>query len=92
MSQTSQSYYDEIRGRIMAVFIDVADLLPSSTRDFVTEELDANELGVALQAIVEVLAEVGGVVTEGSVAEMEALAKTMGMELDVGAVTTRSAS
>ncbi len=86
MVSYGQSYYDDIRGRLQAVLFSVADLLPASTYEFVAEELDANELGVSLETIVDVLAESSAPVPVDIVDSLADLSKTMRMDCDVRAI------
>ena len=83
MTEFSQAYYDEIRGRLIAVLIMVEDLLPPSTTELVVELLDANELGLALEEMVEVLAERRTRVSPSVIADLDGLARHMQMDLDV---------
>jgi hypothetical protein len=70
------SYYD-------AVLWALSDRLSESTRRFVTEEIDANELGLALEAMVEDLEEAQVRLTPDVVIELEDLERTMQMGIDV---------
>lgn len=74
---------DDLRGRLMAVLIQVEGELSARTRDFVTEELDHNELGLALDAMVEELAERRSPVDRAVVADLQELARRMEMAVDV---------
>jgi hypothetical protein len=47
--------YDELQGALRALLIMVADQLPTSTVDLVQEMIDANECGVALETVSEML-------------------------------------
>jgi hypothetical protein len=60
------SYYEDLRGRVRALLIMVADQLPGTTVDLVAEMIDANESGVALETISEML-----VVSTGRIDEHE---------------------
>ncbi len=53
----SAASYQELRDRIEAVLISTTQSLRADTVTFVVELLEANELGVALETIVEELAE-----------------------------------
>lgn len=77
------SYYEAIRGRLHAILWEVSDRLSESTRTFVIEELDANELGLALEAMVDELEEARTPLTSRVVGELQDLARTMGMDIDV---------
>lgn len=91
MTEFAQSYYDEINGRLRAILVQVADSLPDRTREFVADELDANELGLSLETIVEALNESGTWVDSRIVAELSDLAAKMNMNVDVSAALTSSA-
>ena len=85
----SQSYYDEIRGKLHAVLFVVADQLPRMTVDFVAEELDANEIGLALETIVEGLAATSAPVPRHIVDDLAELADRMQMDYGVRERLTR---
>lgn len=79
----SQSYYDDIRGRLRAVLFTVADVLPEDTLHFVAEELDANELGLSLETLVDVLEEISAHVSRETVSELAALNDVMRIGINV---------
>jgi len=54
---TSDAAHDHIRGRVRGLLIAVADQLPAVTAGLVDELLDANEQGVALEMLSEMLVE-----------------------------------
>ena len=83
MTEFSQACDDEIRGRLTAVLIMVEDLLPTSTTELVVELLDANELGLALEELVEGLAERRARVLPSVIEDLDDLARRMQMDLDV---------
>jgi hypothetical protein len=86
----SHEYYQEIEDRLRAVLAGVADLLPVTTAAFVGDLLDHNELGLALEVMVDVLVESRATVRKDLVADLSDLARTMEMDLDVVAALTRS--
>ena len=52
-----EAYHEDLRGRVHGLLIEVADQLPSTTVELVTELIDANESGVALEMLSEMLVE-----------------------------------
>lgn len=54
---TPDTAHEDIRGRVRGVLIAVADQLPSMTAGLVDELLDANEQGVAVEMLSEMLVE-----------------------------------
>lgn len=77
------SYYEDIRGRLHAVFFAVAERLPATARAFLLEEIDANELGLALEALVDEVEQLQVPIGEPLVADLSRLEGTMGMSVDV---------
>lgn len=51
------SYYEEIRGRLHGLLIRLSDRIPANDQELITEFIDANELGLALEQIAYVLSE-----------------------------------
>lgn len=78
--------YDDLRERLQSVLVANVAFLPTTTYKFVAELLDANELGVALETIVEVLIEVNAPVTTSTIKELGVLARDMEMSYDVAAI------
>ena len=76
----SASYYDDLRGRVRAVLFIVAEQLPRMTVELVTELIDANESGVALETISEVLVERESRITADTLDMVRALVTTMGLD------------
>jgi hypothetical protein len=74
------SYYEELRGRVQALLIEVADQLPAFTVDLVTELIDANEPGVAVETISEMLAEAHGEISAGTLGHVHDLVTTMHLD------------
>lgn len=54
---TADARHDDIRGRVQGLLITVADQLPAVTVGLVDELLDANELGIAVEMLSEMLVE-----------------------------------
>jgi hypothetical protein len=77
MTVESTSYHDDLRGKVRALLIMVADQLPPTTVELVTEMIDANESGVALETISEMLVESRGAVTSNALAVVDDLVRTM---------------
>lgn len=75
----SADYDEDLRGRLEAVLFEVAAEIPTSTYEFVTELLDANEPGVALETLSEVLTDQGVVVRRQVRDRLADLAETMGL-------------
>jgi hypothetical protein len=73
------SYYEELRGRVRAVLIAVEAQLPSTTVDLVSEMIDANEPGVALETISEMLVESQGIISADILTLVRELVETMGL-------------
>jgi hypothetical protein len=86
----SREYYQEIEDGLRAVLAGVADLLPVDTVAFVDDMLDHNELGIALEVMVEALVESRAAVRKDLVGDLSDLARTMQLDLDVGAALSRS--
>ncbi len=76
-------YYEGIRGRLHAALFEVAPSLSDAARQFVIEELDANELGLALEALVEEVEQQRAPVSAALVADLSALEFAMRMSIDV---------
>ena len=77
------AYYEEIAGTLRGLVIRLEDRLERPTVVFVTEEIDANELGLALEAIAGGLSERGQPLERGERADMLALAERMQMGEDI---------
>ena len=84
MSEAGGSYYEDLQGRLRATLILVADHLPRITVELVTEFIDANECGLALETLSEMLHESNARLTRQLAAEMHSLADEMGLDRQVG--------
>lgn len=80
MSTLGAAYFEDLQGRLRAVLINVAELLPSLTVGLVTEMIDANECGVALEMMSEMLVESEAVLDVTIVENFARLVEVMGME------------
>jgi hypothetical protein len=76
----NDSHFEELQGRLRGVLIAVAEQLPSVTVGLVNEMIDANECGVALETISEMLVESGARIDVGELLDVERLAHDMGLE------------
>lgn len=57
MSDNRASYYERIRGRLLALVIELGDRLTLDEQNWAHEYVDANELGLALEMIADWLSE-----------------------------------
>ena len=78
MTGLSSAYYEELQGRIRGLLITVSDQLPPYTVGLVDRMIEANECGVALETISDMLVESSAVlpaevleIVEGLVTMME---------------------
>ncbi|MFE4000455.1 MafI family immunity protein [Nocardioides sp. YIM B13467] len=74
-----RAYYEEIAGRLRGLLIRLADRLSSEDITLIAELVDANELGLALEQLADVLSEDERPLTEDERADMVALADRMHM-------------
>lgn len=74
-----RAYYEEIAGRLRGLLIRLADRLSSEDITLIAEFVDANELGLALEQLADVLSEDERPLTEDERADMVALADRMHM-------------
>lgn len=77
------SYYEDLRGRLHAALFEVAASLSDPAWRFVMEEVDANELGLALEVLVDELEQQQVALRAPLVADLSALEGTMGISIDV---------
>ena len=80
MTGWPSSYYEELRGKVLALLIMIQDQLPSATVKIVAELVDANEPGVALETMSEMLVESGEAITLESLALVDDLVRTMQLD------------
>jgi hypothetical protein len=80
MTSWSASKYEEIQGRVRGLLITLAPQLPALTVGLVDEMIDANECGIALEMMSEMLVESPGTVTAEIVSEVSYLVQEMGLD------------
>lgn len=73
------SRFEELQGRLRGLLITVADQLPPVTVQLVGEMIDANECGVALETISEMLVESHASIGLDVLMNVEDLAASMNM-------------
>jgi hypothetical protein len=72
--------YEEVQGRVRGLLITLAPQLPAVTVGLVDEMIDANECGVALEIMSEMLVESGGVISEKSLSDVASLVDDIGLD------------
>ncbi|MGD0748328.1 MAG: hypothetical protein ABSB68_11010 [Acidimicrobiales bacterium] len=80
MTAWSASRYEEIQGRVRGLLIEVAPQLPAITAGLIDEMIDANECGVALETMSEMLVESEGVISAETLTEFSSLVQEMGLD------------
>ena len=73
------AYYEEIAGSLRGLLIRLDDRLKPETVTFITEEIDANELGLALEVMANSLSERQQSLESDERTDMLALAERMQM-------------
>lgn len=73
------SYYEEIQGRLRGLLISLEEHFSKDQAAFLSEEIDANELGIALERMSEMLSEANGVIRNEHVVEISRLGEKMGL-------------
>ena len=74
-----RSYYEEITGQLHGLLVRLDDRLPGKDITLIEEFIDANELGLALEQIADVLSEDEQPLTADERADMLALVDRMQM-------------
>jgi hypothetical protein len=74
------SRHEEVQGRTRGLLITLAPQLPAVTVGIVDEMIDANECGVALEIMSEMLVESGGRISEVTLSEVASLVDEMGLD------------
>lgn len=82
MTSRPPEYYEDLQGRVRGVLIDVADKLDTTTAGLVDELIEANESGVALEILCEVLLERRTTISLATFASVEHLFVRMRLELE----------
>jgi len=78
-SRVDRAYYEEIAGVLHGLLIQLDDRLPGKDVTLIAEDIDANELGLALEQVADVLSEDERPLTPDERADMLALADRMQM-------------
>lgn len=73
------SHFEELQGRLRGLLITVADKLPRVTVQLVAEMIDANECGVALETVSEMLVESRAAITPDVLTSASELVEAMGL-------------
>lgn len=74
-----RGYYEDVAGRLRELLIRLDDRLPSKDVTLISEFVDANELGLALEQMADVLGEDEQPLAAGERADMLALVERMQM-------------
>lgn len=77
--QVDRAYYEEIAGELRGLVIRLDDRLTESDTTLIMEYIDANELGLALEQMADVLSEDEHPLSQDERADMLRLAKRMQM-------------
>lgn len=77
---TSDAGHEDIRGRVRGLLITVADQVPALTVGLVDELLDANEPGVAVEILSEMLVESNAQISPNAIAIFEELVGEMQLD------------
>lgn len=77
---TSAAGHEDIRGRVRGLLITVADQVPELTVGLVDELLDANEQGVAVEMLSEMLVESNAEISPDAIAIFEKLVGEMQLD------------
>lgn len=74
------SNHDDIRGRVRGLLITVAEQLPAVTAGLVDELLDANEQGIAVELLSEMLVESNARISPETIAMFEDVVEEMKLD------------
>jgi hypothetical protein len=80
MTSWPPSRHEEIQGRVRGLLIAVAPQLPAVTAGIVDEMIDANECGVALEIMSEMLVESGAAISAETLSNVSSLVDEMGLD------------
>ncbi|MDP9072702.1 MAG: MafI family immunity protein [Actinomycetota bacterium] len=83
MSRFDAAYYEDLRGRVRGVLIAVAGFFPAQEVGIVDELIDANESGVALEMLSEMLVEAKARIEPQVVEQILRLVRDMGLLPDL---------
>jgi hypothetical protein len=76
----TRASYEDLRGRLRWLLIRNEDQLPKTTAKFISEFIDANECGLALETLSEMLVESKARVDRQTVDAVALLALDMGLD------------
>jgi hypothetical protein len=82
-AQFDAAYYEDIRGRVRGILISTSEHLPADQVGRLDGIIDANESGIALEMLSEMLVEVGASVDTEIVEQFDKLARDMGLGPDL---------
>ena len=77
------AYHEEVRGRLLGLFISIEARLPAEGRGFVSELIDVGEYGLALETMADLLSEHVVPITAQERGETLALVSRMDMDEQV---------
>lgn len=80
MTSWPASSHEEIQGHTRGLLIALAPQLPAITAGLVDGMIDANECGVAVEIMSEMLVEAGGVISEETLSEVAFLVKELRLD------------
>lgn len=83
MTPASIEWHEDMRGRVRALLILTEEQLPDETADLVSDLIDSNEYGVALEVLSDMLVEARAVLTAEVVVVTAELAALMGLDSNV---------
>jgi hypothetical protein len=79
------AYYEQLAGELRGLRIRLGDLLAPTDADLISEFIDHNELGLALEQIADLLSEDSTPIHVAERSDMLSLARRMGVEARVEA-------
>lgn len=83
-------HFEEVQGRLRGLLISVADQLPSVTVQFIGEMIDANECGLALETLSEMLVESRAWISPEALSDISLLVAQMDLaSINVGRLKPR---
>ncbi len=77
------AYYEDLRGRVRGVLIATAEFLPAKEVGLVDELIDANESGVALEMLTQMLVDARVSVDAQVIEQIDRLVRDMGLPHEV---------
>ena len=80
MTERAAAPHEEVQGKARGLLIELASQLPSVTVGLVEEMIDANECGVALEIMSEMLVESRAVVSPDQLAMVSELVRIMRLD------------